>query len=62
MKLNARDKEALVMTCDGIRNCKRYHTHPAPWFPLLIRMYHELKAAGMIEWEDGAEFDVPPYQ
>lgn len=62
MKLTAQDRRAMEMTCNCIRNCKHYHTIPAPYFPLLIRMYHELKAAGMIEWEPGAEFDVPPYR
>ena len=62
MKLDYRDREAMVMTCNCIRNCKRYNTTPAPYFPLLIRMFKELERLGEIEWEEGAECDVPPYR
>ena len=62
MKLTATDKRAMEMTCDCIRNCRRYTLQPAPYFGLLVRMYYELEAAGMIEWEEGVECDVRPYQ
>lgn len=62
MKLNHRDREALILTCNAIRNCKRYHVQPAPYFPLLVRMYHEIEGLGMIEWEECEGCEVPPYR
>lgn len=62
MKLTAQDKRAMEMTCNCIRNCQAYKLAPAPYFPLLVRMYKVLEAAGMIEWEEGVECDVRPYQ
>ena len=62
MKLTAQDKRAMEMTCDCIRNCKRYGIQPAPYFPLLVRMYREMEDAGMIEWsEEVAEDERPHY-
>lgn len=60
MKLTAQDRQAMEMTCDCIRNCKAYQIAPAPYFPLLIRMYRELKDAGMIEWDEEAGLDESP--
>lgn len=62
MKLTAQDRTAMEMTCNCIRNCKAYQLAPAPYFPLLVRMYKELERLGEIEWEDGASCEVPPYQ
>lgn len=58
MILTAADKKAVDMARDAIRNCQRYNTAPAPYFPLLIRMYHELEDAGMIQWSEGVRKDV----
>lgn len=55
MILTERDRNAMEITCNCIRNCQRYHLQPAPYFTLMIRMYKELEAAGMIEWEKGVE-------
>jgi len=52
MKLNYRDKNAMEMACNCIRNCNAYQIPPAPYFPLLIRMYRELERLGEVEWED----------
>ena len=60
MKLTAQDRKAMEMACDCIRNCKAYKVPPAPYFPLLIRMYRELKDAGMIEWDEDAGLDGSP--
>lgn len=60
MILTARDKKALEETCDCIHNCRRYHTQPAAWFPLLLRMYRELEDAGMIEWDEEAGLEESP--
>lgn len=60
MKLSSQDRRAMEMTYDCIRNCKAYQITPAPYFPLLIRMYRELKDAGMIEWEEEAGLDESP--
>ena len=62
MKMTAQDKRAMEIACDCIRNCKRYGIHPAPYFPLIVRMYHALEDAGMIEWsEEVAEDERPHY-
>lgn len=60
MKLTAQDKRAMEMTCNCIRNCRKYSIQPAPYFPLLIRMYRELEDAGMIEWDEEAGLDGNP--
>ena len=62
MKLTAQDKRAMEMACNCIRNCRVYKLPPAPYFPLLIRMYRALQDAGMIEWEEEAKLDgIPSY-
>lgn len=50
--LNKRHREALEHCREAIRNCSRYHTHPAPYFPLALLMYAELEKQGLIQWED----------
>ena len=60
MKLTAQDRRAMEMACNCIRNCQKYGIQPAPYFPLTIRMYRELEAAGMIEWEEEAGLDGNP--
>jgi len=57
MILTAKDKWALEVTRKCIRNCAAYHTTPAPYFPLLLRMFKELEDAGMIQWEEGVKED-----
>ena len=58
MILTALDKKALDIATDTITNCNRYRIPPAPYFPLVIRMYDELLAAGMIQWSEEVEQDA----
>ena len=32
--------------------CRERHVVPAPWFPLVLRMYEALEGAGMLERQD----------
>lgn len=57
MLWSSKDEETVRQCRECVDNCKHYHTRPAPWFELLLRMHRALEEAGMLETQEfGVDF------
>lgn len=51
----AGDEGVIRRTREQMSHCARYHVEPAPWFPLLLRLYEAAQEAGLLETERDGE-------
>ena len=52
MLWTAKDDETIRQCRRCLENCRHYNTPPAAWFTLCIKMYEELKDAGLLEKQE----------
>lgn len=55
MTWTAEDEAVIRNVRKGIKNCANYHIRPAPWFPMLLRLYEAAQEAGLLEAERDGE-------
>ena len=58
MVLNRTDELAVAACRQCVDRCHDRRINPAPYFPLLLRMYEELKAHGLIQMAGELPADV----